>query len=54
MTSHGVRDGALVPSAGLGLTGMRERAQVFGGSLRAGPSGDGFVVEALLPVPGPA
>jgi signal transduction histidine kinase len=37
--------------AGHGLTGMRERVALLGGSLRAGPSADGgFVVSAVLPV----
>jgi signal transduction histidine kinase len=36
---------------GHGLTGMRERVALLGGSLTAGPSPDGgFVVSALLPV----
>lgn len=37
---------------GHGLIGMRERASLFGGTLRAGPRTDaaGFEVEALLPV----
>jgi signal transduction histidine kinase len=37
--------------AGHGLTGMRERVALLGGSLLAGPSPDGgFVVSAVLPV----
>ena len=36
---------------GHGLTGMRERVALLGGSLTAGPSPDGgFVVSALLPL----
>jgi signal transduction histidine kinase len=34
---------------GYGLTGMRERAELLGGDLRAGPAGDGFRVELWLP-----
>ncbi|MCX5247768.1 histidine kinase [Streptomyces sp. NBC_00201] len=37
--------------AGRGLVGMRERARMLGGSLRAGPAaGGGFAVEAELPM----
>jgi signal transduction histidine kinase len=40
---------------GHGLLGMRERAAMVGGSLRAGPApGGGFAVEADLPVGSPA
>ena len=36
---------------GHGLTGMRERVALLGGSLSAGPAaGGGFVVCAVLPV----
>ncbi|MFF0725993.1 sensor histidine kinase [Streptomyces sp. NPDC004134] len=35
-------------AAGHGLIGMRERAALFDGCLRAGPHGDGFRVQALL------
>jgi signal transduction histidine kinase len=36
---------------GHGLTGMRERVALLGGSLSAGPAPDGgFVVSAVLPV----
>ncbi len=39
------------PRPGHGLTGMRERVALLGGSLSAGPSPDGgFVVSALLPI----
>ena len=51
-----VRDdgrGAAAPSdgRGLGVTGMRERAAVHGGTLEAGPApGGGFAVSARLPL----
>jgi signal transduction histidine kinase len=35
---------------GYGLQGMRERAQILGGSLAAGPDGDGWLVELRLPL----
>jgi signal transduction histidine kinase len=34
---------------GYGLTGMRERAELLGGRLRAEPTADGFLVELWLP-----
>lgn len=34
---------------GYGLTGLRERAELLGGSLTAGPAGAGFAVRLLLP-----
>ena len=34
---------------GYGLTGMRERAELLGGRLSAGPTDDGFRVELWLP-----
>jgi signal transduction histidine kinase len=34
---------------GAGLTGMRERAEAMGGRLSAGPWGEGWRVEVLLP-----
>jgi signal transduction histidine kinase len=37
------------PSAGYGLTGMRERAELLGGRLEAEPTGDGYRVELWLP-----
>ncbi|WP_193315390.1 sensor histidine kinase [Nostocoides sp. F2B08] len=42
-----VRDRGSRP--GLGLVGMRERATLLGGDFRAGPAGDGFVLEATIP-----
>jgi signal transduction histidine kinase len=34
---------------GHGLTGMRERAALVGGTVRAGPAGPGWEVECLIP-----
>ena len=34
---------------GYGLTGMRERAELLGGTLAAGPTGSGFLVELRVP-----
>jgi signal transduction histidine kinase len=36
-------------SGGYGLTGMRERAELLGGALRAGPTPNGFRVELWIP-----
>jgi signal transduction histidine kinase len=44
-----VRVGAPSPGGGYGLTGMRERAELLGGRLRAEPTSDGFLVELWLP-----
>ena len=41
------RDGG--HGGGYGLTGMRERAELLGGRLSAGPTADGFRVELWLP-----
>lgn len=38
-----------VNGGGYGLTGMRERAELLGGRLNAGPTNDGFRVELWLP-----
>ena len=47
--------GGPIGTAGHGLTGMRERAQLYGGCLDAGPLPDqGFRVLARLPLPQPA
>jgi signal transduction histidine kinase len=49
----GARPGAR-PGSGLGVRGMRERAELYGGTLDAGPCPDGgFLVTAVLPY-GPA
>ncbi|MEG3615465.1 sensor histidine kinase [Isoptericola haloaureus] len=42
-------DGAVVSPSGLGLLGLEERAELAGGSLTAGASGDSFAVRAWLP-----
>ncbi|GAA2627454.1 histidine kinase [Dactylosporangium fulvum] len=39
---------------GHGLLGMRERAAAVGGTLEAGPVGDGYLVRATLPLDGEA
>jgi hypothetical protein len=38
-----------VPSSGRGLDGLRERVRLVGGTLTAGPLGDGFEVIATMP-----
>jgi signal transduction histidine kinase len=48
--SLGVAGSPLVDGAGIGLTGMRERAELLGGSFDAGPRGDGWRVRAELPL----
>jgi signal transduction histidine kinase len=52
-----VDDGGEAPSApppggGHGLTGMRERVEVLGGVLTAGPAGSGWRVRTVLPAGG--
>ena len=52
IADSGPASGQTPPAAGgggYGLTGMRERAELLGGSLTAGPAGAGFVVELWLP-----
>jgi signal transduction histidine kinase len=39
----------LLDGTGYGLTGMRERAELLGGTLTAGPTGSGFLVELWVP-----
>jgi signal transduction histidine kinase len=48
--SRGVADRPPVDGAGVGLTGMRERAELLGGGFSAGPHGDGWRVHAELPL----
>jgi signal transduction histidine kinase len=43
--------GEPLPSGGYGLTGLRERAELAGGALDTGPTGDGFRVALTLPTP---
>jgi signal transduction histidine kinase len=45
----GGREGLAVTAAGRGLIGMRERAELLGGSLVAGATGTGFRVRLTLP-----
>ncbi|MFD5400903.1 sensor histidine kinase [Streptomyces griseorubiginosus] len=47
---YGHRDGPRAPGSGAGLTGMRERAALLGGTFRAGPQGAVWAVRATLPV----
>jgi signal transduction histidine kinase len=47
-TSTGTANGNQ-PTGGVGIAGMRERATALGGSLQAGPTPDGFLVQAQLP-----
>ncbi|WP_432993546.1 sensor histidine kinase [Dactylosporangium sp. CA-233914] len=48
---HGATPASANRGSGQGLAGMRERAALLGGTLRAGPgSGGGYQVEAHLPI----
>lgn len=38
-----------VSGSGYGLVGMRERAELLGGTLEAGPDEEGFVVNLRVP-----
>jgi signal transduction histidine kinase len=49
VSAGGVGAGAGDPGGGYGLTGMRERAELLGGRLTAGPTGTGFRVELWVP-----
>jgi signal transduction histidine kinase len=42
--------GSTEPEPGAGIRGMRERAELLGGRLGAGPTSEGFTVEAHLPI----
>ncbi len=53
ITSSGGAPSGMTSGAGMGLTSMRERARSVGGSLIAGPDGNGWKVEATLPVNAP-
>lgn len=46
---HGAVAAAAPAGAGYGLAGMRERAELLGGTLVAEPTGDGFRVQLVLP-----
>ena len=46
---HGAQAPTPNGNAGYGLTGMRERAELLGGRLTAGPTDDGFKVQLWLP-----
>ncbi|MGW0434936.1 sensor histidine kinase [Micromonospora sp. NPDC003197] len=48
----GVPTGTPTRGAGHGLTGMRERARLLGGTFTAAPAGGGFTIEAELPYDG--
>ena len=53
VADHGCRPPTRRPDpTSFGLVGMGERARGLGGELTAGPSGDGWRVEASLPLPG--
>ncbi|TCK22713.1 sensor histidine kinase [Pseudonocardia endophytica] len=50
---NGPGNGPGRPGGGTGVAGMRERAELHGGHLEAGPSSDrGFAVRAVLPLDG--
>ncbi|MHB8296299.1 MAG: sensor histidine kinase, partial [Acidimicrobiales bacterium] len=42
-------DSASATAVGYGLVGMHERAELAGGTMKAGPSGDGWRVEVRVP-----
>ncbi|MBM7457594.1 signal transduction histidine kinase [Rhodococcus coprophilus] len=51
--SDNVRGSRAGPSTGWGLTGMRERVTLLGGTVETGtPDGGGFVVDARIPAGG--
>jgi signal transduction histidine kinase len=54
VSDDGCRDGVppeRPPGGGHGITGMRERVSVLGGTLDAGPDGPGWTVRTVLPAP---
>ena len=48
--SNGVNGTAAATGAGLGLQGMAERVAILGGTLRHGPVGDRFELDAVIPL----
>jgi signal transduction histidine kinase len=49
VTNHGGRQAASGSEKGYGLTGMRERAELLGGTFEAGPVEDGWRVHLTVP-----
>ena len=49
-TDHAAPTALAATGGGFGLTGLRERAALLGGTLHAGPDGTGWTVELHLPV----
>ncbi|MCU4671062.1 sensor histidine kinase [Microbacterium fluvii] len=47
---NGIAPGSPEPRGGHGLIGMRERAQLVGGTIDAGAEGDAFVVRVAVPI----
>ncbi|GAA0411462.1 histidine kinase [Streptomyces luteireticuli] len=47
--ARGQNEGLAASGAGYGLLGMRERAELLGGTLEAGPDREGFVVRLRVP-----
>ncbi|MEU0561008.1 histidine kinase [Dactylosporangium sp. NPDC006015] len=50
VTNDATPGGARTPGNGTGLADLRHRAHLLGGTLQAGPSGDGWRVAAVLPL----
>jgi signal transduction histidine kinase len=49
LTTADAGGGVPAGTPGHGLIGMRERAELFGGTLTAGPRNGGFEVHVVLP-----